>query len=192
MGRLSAFLLVLLLGGAAAVGLIACGGESEADLLPGTTASEIEANLTEVEQLAASEDCLGAEEAVAEVAAEVEGLKGVDLKLKAALEEGTARLSEVVGRCEEEASDEETEPALEADVEAEELEADEEPKKEKPDKERIEPDELQEEPETEAENPELPAQANGKGEEKSQAPPVQPEAEEVAPSGGVAPNTGLE
>jgi hypothetical protein len=119
----------------------------------------------------------------------------VDRKLKAALEEGTAKLSEVVGRCEEEPIEEETEPSLETDVGAEEVEDDEKPKKEKPDKEDEEPSEPQEEP-TEDEGAELPPQANGKGEEKSSgesAPPVAPEAEEApAPSGGVGPSVGVE
>src|SRR5690349_20536897 len=116
MVRLSALLLVFALGAGAAVALASCGGSSNADLLPGTTADEIEANLDAVQQLAAEEDCIGAEDAVAQVAAEVEELDGVDARLKRALEEGTAKLSEVVGRCEEETT-EQTEPAVETAVE---------------------------------------------------------------------------
>ena len=100
MGRLSALLLALILGGAGAVALASCGGGSDAKLLPGSTASQIESNLEEVRQLAANDDCIGAEDAVATVAAEVEELNNVAPKLKAALQEGTAKLSEVVGRCE--------------------------------------------------------------------------------------------
>jgi hypothetical protein len=193
MPRLSVLLIVFLLGAAASVALASC-GESEADLLPGTTADQIESNLTEVERLVDEEDCVGAEEAVAEVAAEVEGLQGVDLKLKAALEEGTSRLSEVIGRCEEETTVEETEPAPEADFEDEEVEEDEKPKKEKPDEDEEEPDESTEEPEAE-EDSELPP--NGQGEEKSEegGPPVSPEAEEAPSppsSGGVGPGRGIE
>jgi hypothetical protein len=101
MARLSALLLAIALGAASAVALVSCGSGDDANLLPGTTAEEIEANLDQVEQLAAEGDCFGAEDAVAEVAGEVEELEGVDVKLKRALEDGTARLSEVVGRCDE-------------------------------------------------------------------------------------------
>lgn len=190
MARLSAFLLALLLGGASAVALASCGGGSDAKLLPGKTASEIESNLTQVKRLAAEGDCIGAEDAVANVAAEVEELREVDLKLKAALQEGAAKLGEVVSHCEEETA-EETEPSAESDVEAEELEeAEKEPKKEKPEKEPAEP---KEEPTETEEGPELPPQSNGKGEEKGKGGgPVAPEPEEVAPSGGVGPNVGVE
>ncbi|HWT89774.1 MAG TPA: hypothetical protein VN179_01540 [Solirubrobacterales bacterium] len=192
MARLSALFLAFLLGLAGAVALVSCGGSEEADLLPGTTADQIESNLDEVERLADEGDCVGAESAVAEVTAEVEELQGVDRRLKTALQEGTARLSEVVGRCEEETVEEETEPSLETDIEAEEVEEDEKkPKKEKPDEDE-EPVEPVEEPEPE-EGAELPPQS---GEEKGggeSAPPVAPEAEEApAPSGGVGPSVGVE
>jgi hypothetical protein len=191
MGRLSALLLAVLLGAASAVALVSCGG-GDADLLPGTTAEEIEANLNLVGELADEGDCIGAEDAVAVVAGEVEELQEVDLKLKAALQEGTARLSEVVGRCEEERTSEETEPSLETDVEAGELEEEKKPKKEKPEKEDKEPSEPQEEP-AEDEGPELPPQSNGQGEENGGgAPPVESEPEETSPSGGVGPGVGVE
>lgn len=187
MGRLSAFLLALVLGTASAVALASCAG-SNAELLPGTTASQIEANLDQVQQLAAEGDCIGAEDAVAQVADEVEELKEVDLKLKAALQEGTTKLSEAVSRCEE--TEEETEPALEPDVEAEELEENEKkPKKEKPGKEE-EPAEPQEEPTEGEKGPELPPQSNGKGEEKGGGPAA-PEGEEAPSSGGVGPGVGV-
>lgn len=189
MARLSALLLVFALGATAAVALVSCGSGDDANLLPGTTADEIEANLDQVEQLAAEQDCFGAEDAVAQVAAEVEELEGVDVKLKRALEDGTAKLSEVVGRCEEETTEEETEPTLESDVGAEEVEDEKEkkPKKEKPEKE----EEPAEEP-SEGEGPELPPQANGKGEEKGGGPPPAEPEEETAPSGGVGPSVGVE
>lgn len=193
MGRLSALFIVFVLGAASAVALVSCGGD-DAELLPGTTAEEIESNLTRVEELSDEGDCVGAEEAVAEVAAEVEELQGVNRKLKAALEEGTERLSVVVGRCEEETTEEETEPTLEPDVEAEEVEDEEKPKKEKPDKDE-DPSEPTEEPTEPDEGPELPPQSNGKGEEKGggeSEPPVQPEPEEAPPSGGVSPSQGVE
>ncbi len=193
MARLSALLIAFVLGAASAAALVACGGGDDAELLPGTTAEQIESNLDRVEELADEGDCIGAEEAVAEVTAEVEELR-VDLKLKAALQEGTAKLSEVVGRCEEEAVEEETEPVLEEDVEPEEVEEEEKPKKEKPDsddEEPVEPDE----PVESDEGPELPPQSNGKGEEKSGGEPsVEPEVEEATPppSGGVGPGVGVE
>lgn len=188
MGRLSALILAFAIGLAGAVGLASCGGGSGADLLPGTTAEQIESNLDQVQQLAAEEDCIGAENAVATITAEVEELEGVDLKLKAALQEGTARLSEVVARCDEETTSEETEPSLEPDVEAE-VEEEKKPKKEKPEKE--EPSES-EEP-AEDEGPELPPQSNGKGEEKGGGePPAETEPEETPPSGGVGPSVGVE
>lgn len=189
MGRLSAVLLALLLGGVSALVLTSCGSGSNAALLPGTTASQIESNLNEVKRLNAEGDCIGAQDAVAEVTTEVEGLREVDAKLKAALQEGTAKLGEVVSRCEEETG-EETEPAPEPDVEAEELEEEKKPKKEKPAKEPAEPKEEATEPE---EGPELPPQSNGKGEEKGKGgPPAPPEAEETPPSGGVGPGVGVE
>lgn len=189
MGRLSVILLALLLGGASAVALASCGGSGNAKLLPGTTASRIEANLDQVKQLAAEGDCIGAEDAVTNVAAEVEELQEVDLKLKAALQEGTAKLSEVVGECEE--TGEEAEPTLEPDVEAEELEEEKKPKKEKQ-KAPEEPAETKEEPTEPEEGPEPPPQSNGKGEEngKGGGPPP-PEPEEAPPSGGVGPNVGV-
>lgn len=187
MGRLSVILLALLLGGASAVALASCGGGSNAELLPGTTASQIESNLDQVKQLAAEGDCIGAEDAVANVAAEVEELQGVDKRLKAALQEGTAKLSEVVGECEE--TSEEAEPTVESDVGAEELEEEKKPKKEKPEKEAKEP-EPKEEPAESEEGPELPPQSNGKGEEKGKGGPA-PEGEETPPSGGVGPNVGV-
>ncbi|MGN6274828.1 MAG: hypothetical protein ACTHNP_02725 [Solirubrobacterales bacterium] len=192
MGRLSAVLLALLLGGVSALVLASCGSGSNADLLPGTTASQIESNLDQVKRLTAEGECIGAENAVDEVAAEVEGLREVDLRLKAALQEGTAKLSEVVNECQE--TSEETEPALESDVEAEELEEEKKPKKEKPDKEVKEPAQPKEEATEPEEGPELPPQSNGKGEEKGKGgpPAVAPEAEEAPSSGGVGPSVGVE
>ncbi|HEX6601960.1 MAG TPA: hypothetical protein VF030_04910 [Solirubrobacterales bacterium] len=194
MARLSALFLVFVLGAASAVALVSCGSDDQADLLPGTTADQIESNLDEVEALADEGDCIGAESAVAEVTASVEELQGVDRRLKAALTEGTAKLSEVVGRCEEDEASEETEPSIESDVGAEEVEEDEKPKKEKPEKED-KASEREEEP-AEDEGPKLPPQANGKGEEKGgggeSAPPTESPAEETPPSGGVGPSVGVE
>jgi hypothetical protein len=191
MGRSSASLLALLLGIASAVALASCGGGDRGELLPGTTADQIDSNLTDVQQLVDEGDCVGAEDAVAAVTQEVEDLKEVDLKLKAALEEGTEKLSEVVASCEE-TTGEETEPALESNVEAEELD-EKKPKKEKVKKGNEEETEPKQEPNEQGEGPELPPQSNGEGEEKGNGgrEPVEPEAEEE-PSGGVGPSVGVE
>jgi len=181
MGRLSAFLLALALAAVTALGLAACGGGDGADLLPGSTASEITSNLDQVEELANEGDCAGAAEAAQAVSAQVDELSGVDEKLKRALREGAVRLNEVVFTCEEATVEEEELPAIEEAVEPEE----EEPK-EKPDK----PEKPKQEAEAEEPtSPALPPQAEGKakGQEKSEeeAPPVEPGG--GTPSGGVGP-----
>lgn len=198
MGRFSALMLALLLGATAAVALASCGGGSDAKLLPGKTANEIESNLDQVKALVESGDCVGAEDAVAEVSAEVEELN-VAAKLKGALQEGTAKLSEVVGRCGEE-SEEEAEQAAEADVEAEEeaeqeaLEAEEEKAakaEEKAEKQEQKEEEKAEPPEVAEGN--LPPQAEGKAKGHEEAPPpVAEPAPEEAESGGVSPGVGVE
>ena len=196
MGRVSALLPALVLGGACALALASCGG-SNAKLLPGAKASQIEANLDEVRQLVAGGDCIGAENTVAAVSTEVEELNEVAPKLKAALEEGTARLGEVVGRCEEETS-EESEPSPERAVEEEELETQEREAEEKA-QERAEKQQLKEEEKAEApekEEGELPPQSEGKGKAKGheEAPPPAPAPEGPAESesGGVSPGVGVE
>jgi hypothetical protein len=205
MGRFSALMLALLLGGVGTVALASCGGGSDAKLLPGTTASQIESNLEEVRQLAGSGDCVGAEDAVAEVSAEVEELHDVAAKLKTALEEGTGRLSEVVSRCEEEAA-EETEPSEQADVEAEEVEQEELEAGEKAEKAQEKAEKQESKEEEKAEAPEedegnLPPQSEGKGKAKGheEAPPPAFEPEPTpapgsgqAESGGVSPGVGVE
>jgi outer membrane biosynthesis protein TonB len=177
MGRLSTSLIVVVLGTGVALGLVACGGE-DADLLPGDTASEINANLNLVRQLADDEDCAGAADAAATVSAQVEELGGVDAELKRALSEGAARLNEVVARCDEEVEPEAEEPVVE---EAEEPEEEENPK---PDKAERDEEKEAEEAET---SPTLPPQAEGKakGHEKQE--------EEAPPSeSGGTPSGGLE
>lgn len=189
MPRLAASLLALMLGSAAALALIAC-GEEDAQLLPGETAREITANLDAVEQLADEGDCIGAESAAQQVSEQVEVLTGVDRELKRALEEGAARLSEVIAGCEEEAT-EAIAPATippETEEEEEEPQKDEKEKKEKPKEEA--PDE-----ETEATPPPLPPQAEGeaKGRPPSEPePPAETEEGEEAPSGGVSPGAPAE
>lgn len=94
--------LALAVGAVATLGLASCGGGEDAKLLPGNTAAEITENLDQVKQYAEEGECVGAEDAVSEVNAQVEGLTGVDPKLVEALERGADRLSEVVSSCEEE------------------------------------------------------------------------------------------
>lgn len=186
MGRLSASMIALLLALAAAVGLAAC-GEDDADLLPGSTAGEITSNLDQVERLADEGDCEGAAAAAEQVSVQVEGLEGVDARLKRALGRGTARLREVVSRCEEATSEEAEEPVIEPqEEEPEEAEEAEKPKDEKPQKEKPESEPGGAEP---PESGSLPPQAKGeaKGHDKggSEGPPTQGGGE--PPSGGIEP-----
>ncbi len=173
----------------AALGLVACGGE-DAKLLPGETAREITANLDTVQQLSNEGDCIGAESAAQQVGEQIETIEGVDPKLKRALEDGAARLEEVIASCEE-SSTEAIAPATiptepEEDEEKAPKEKEGKEKKEKPGKE----EEEQEEPTTE---PSLPPQANGegkgKGSENGNGPPAAEEAPEESPSGGVSPGS---
>jgi len=109
MPRPPAPLLVLALLAAATV-LASCGGE-DAQLLPGSTAREITANLDAVQQLADEGDCVGAESAALQVSEQIDALGGVDRRLKGALREGAERLNEVVAECEEE-PEEAVDPAV--------------------------------------------------------------------------------
>src|SRR5882757_10388060 len=95
MGRLRAASLLL---AALAAGLLlaACGSGGNGELLPGTTANQIESNLDQVRSNAEEGNCEAAEDAVAQVSTEVEGLRKVDNELKAALKQGAAKLSEAV------------------------------------------------------------------------------------------------
>ncbi|HXS33549.1 MAG TPA: hypothetical protein VN758_07250 [Solirubrobacterales bacterium] len=99
--QLAAFALALVLGAAAAVALVSCGGGEDAKLLPGTTAQEISENLDSVKQFVSEGECVGAENAAQEVSNQVEALGGVDAKLKQALQRGAEKLSEVVANCQE-------------------------------------------------------------------------------------------
>ena len=157
---------------AAAIALASCGG-SDARLLPGKTARDITANLDSVKQLVDEGDCLAAESAAQQVSEQIEGLGNVDRKLKEALQEGAARLEEVVASCEEPA---EAAPPPTLSTEAEATEKPEKPPKKKEPKGE------------EAATPALPPQAKGKakGHEKGNEPS---EEEAVSPSGGVGPST---
>ena len=186
MGGLSASLLTLALATVAALGLLACGSGGSADLLPGRTASEINSNLDQVQELVSEGDCIGAEDAAQAVNAQVNALGGVDRQLKQALREGTTKLTQVVEECEE-VTTEETAPAIETAVEPEEEKRKEKPAKpEKPKKEA-------EEPATGTPaNPTLPPQAEGEGKGLEQGSEEVPPAETGGggtPSGGVGPGT---
>jgi hypothetical protein len=170
---------------AAALALVACGGE-DAQLLPGETAREITANLDTVQQLADEGDCLGAESAAQQVGEQIETLKGVDDKLKRALESGAVRLEEVIAGCEESS----TEAIAPATIPAEPEEEDEKAPKEKKDEEKkAKPKD--EEAAPEAPSPSLPPQAKGKGKglEEGNGPPPGEGGDEESPSGGVGPGS---
>jgi septal ring-binding cell division protein DamX len=137
MRQLSASLLALALGAAAAMALVSCGGGNDADLLPGGTASEITANLDMVRELADSGDCAGAQDAAQQVSDQIEALGGVDKRLKQALLDGAARLNEVVASCVETTTPsvapasipETTESTVESSEEKEKKEKEKKPKK---------------------------------------------------------------
>lgn len=191
MGRFSASVLAIILGALVALGLVACGGGDNADLLPGSTASEITSNLDQVKELATEGDCVGAETAAQAVSTQIEALGGVDKKLKQALREGATRLNEVVADCEEAPEEEVTEPAIEEAIEPEDEEKEKAEKPEKPDKAAKE-EKADEQPE-ETTTPTLPPQAEGKakGQEKSEeAPPA--ETDGGTSAGGVGPATPAE
>jgi outer membrane biosynthesis protein TonB len=99
MRQLSASVLALALGLAAAMALVSCGGGNDADLLPGETASEINASLDMVRDLADSGDCEGAQDAAQQVSDQIDALNGIDGKLKQTLLDAAGRLNEVVADC---------------------------------------------------------------------------------------------
>jgi hypothetical protein len=208
MGRLRAatFLLAAL---AAGLLLAACGSGSNNELLPGTTANQIESNLDQVRSNAGEGNCEAAEDAVAEVSTEIDGLQKVDKKLKAALKQGAAKLSEVVGSCgvkEEEAeqakADEEAEEEEQANLEAEEELAAEEEADQKAQKVEEREQKAKEKAEKHAEQPgpseegeESGSNGEAKGHEKEE---IEPEGEEVIPptegggAGGIGPGAEVE
>jgi hypothetical protein len=187
MGRLSAFLLALALAATLTMGLSACGGSGD-DLLPGTTASEINSNLDEVRALIGEGDCAGASEAANTVTDQVAELSGVAKELKEALDEGAARLSEVVAACQEVPSEVEEEAAAREAEEAEREAEEEDEKQEKPEKGKPAKEKTEKEPGPTAEPPEPPGQE--KKEESEEVPPVEPET--GGNSGGVGPGAAVE
>jgi hypothetical protein len=209
MGRVRAASLVL---AALAVGflLAACGGGGSDELLPGTTADQINSNLEQVRVSFQEGDCEKAEDGVAEVSTEVDGLGKVDARLKKALRHGAEKLSEVVSTCkaeeeERERAAEEAELEEQAEVEAEELAAaEEEFEAEQKAEEREEKKTAQEKAEEHAEQPGPEGEGtNGKGkakghekQEESVETPIEGE-EEVTPpgegpAGGIGPGAAVE
>jgi outer membrane biosynthesis protein TonB len=185
MGRSRAFSIALVLGLLAAATLSACGNEEEAELLPGETASEINANLNLVEDLVAAGDCVGATNAAAAVSEQVEALTGVDAELQETLAKGAARLTELIGECEEAPEEEETTASEEPDPEElEREERDEEKAQEKAEKE-----EEQEQKQEEKAEKEPPAKEEAPGQEKQEEAEVPPTEPTEPPSGGVSPST---
>jgi hypothetical protein len=215
MGRVRAASLVL---AALAVGVLlaACGGSGNEELLPGTTADQINSHLDQVQVSYEEGDCEKAEVGVANVSTEVDELGKVDAKLKKALRQGAAKLSEVVSTCraqeeEHEQAADEAEVEEQAEAEAEELaeqEAEEEDfEKEQKDEEREEKAEekAQEKAEKQAEQPgpDEGGESNGKakGHEKQEEiePPVVEGEEELIPpttgdgsAGGIGPGAEAE
>jgi hypothetical protein len=190
MSRLATSLLALALGAAATSALVAC-GEEDAKLLPGQTAQEIRENLDSVQSLADEGECEEAEGAALEVSSQVEELREIDPELKQALEEGAARLNEVIVRCQDEAPEDTVEEELvptvsESAKEQEQREKDAEKEQEKLEKEEEKAAKEQED-EQEEEEPgsDLPPQANGKAKGHEEAPPSETPAE--TPSGGIGP-----
>jgi outer membrane biosynthesis protein TonB len=199
MPRLAAAATTLALGAALAVALSACGG-SDAKLLPGNTAQEITEDLDSVQALVEEGECVGAEDEALRVSEQVDGIKGIDPKLKQALEEGAAQLSQVVATCEEapEETVEETvpPPASPEQKKGEEerekalKEAEKEQEKEEKEQEKAAKEQEKEEQKEEGEGgPALPPQANGEAKGHQEPPPP---AEGGAPAGGVGPAGGTE
>jgi hypothetical protein len=191
---------------AAGVLLAACGSSSNGELLPGTTANQIESNLDQVRASAEEGNCEAAEIAVAAVSTEIDQLQKVNKELKEALKQGAAKLSVLVSRCgvqEQEAEEaKEAEEAEEQEaLEAEENERAEEEEAEEKQQQKAEEREekAQEKAEKEAEQPGPPEKGEesgkGKGHEGEES---ENEGEEVipptegGPAGGIGPGAEVE
>jgi hypothetical protein len=191
-------MLALALGAAAALGLASCGNGEDAKLLPGNTAAEINENLDRVKQYTEEGECVGAEDAVAEVNNQVEGLSGVDPKLVEALERGATRLSEVIASCDEEET-ETVAPSSEATT-TEETEKVPPGQEKKEEKEREKEEKALEKEEEKAEKKEPPPAEKTTPEKEPPTTPVPPPSEGggtdapggVSPSTPVAPEQGNE
>jgi len=192
--------------------LSACGGGGNGELLPSTTAQQINAKLDQVRESFESGNCEKAEVAVAQVSTEVDDLGKVDVKLKKALHQGALKLSQVVSSCgvaEEEAEAVKAEEEAEEEqalIESEEAEAEEEAFAEEQKEEERE-EKAEEKAEKEAEKAEPPTggeespKGKAKGHEKQEEETVPPptEFEEVTPpeggggpAGGVGPGAEVE
>jgi hypothetical protein len=207
MGRFRAATLLL---AALAVGLLlaACGSDGNAELLPGTTAKQIESNLDQVRASANEGNCEAAEDA----STEVNELQKVDKELKKALKQGAAKLSELVSSCgvkeeeaeraEEEKAQEEAEDEEQAALELEEEEpTEEETEKEQKAEERDEKakekaEEHAEQPGPSEEGEESGPKGKAKGHEEEK---IEPEGEEEVippteggPAGGIGPGAEVE
>jgi hypothetical protein len=181
------------LGIASALVLAACGG-SDAKLLSGTTAEEINSNLSRVRELAAEGECVDAEDAALEISGQVADLREVDPKLKLALQEGAERLNEVVATCsatestvpeeaEEEPTTTEAEPSKEQQKEEEKAQKEEEKLQKDAEKEE-EKEQKEAEKEAEKEQKEVEKEESEAAKPpKGEAPPPEP------PSGGLGPGS---
>jgi hypothetical protein len=186
--------------------LAACGSGGNGELLPGTTAKQIESNLDQVRASASEQNCEAAEEAVAAVSTEIDELHKVDKELKAALKQGAAKLSVVVSSCgvkEEEAEQAQAEEAAEEEEQAN-LEAEEEAAAEEEAQEKAEEREqkAEEKAEKHAEQPGPSEEGeesgpNGKAKGHEEEEIETPEEEVIPPSeggpgGGIGPGAEVE
>ena len=177
MGRFRA---ATLLFAALAAGLLlaACGSGGNGELLPGTTAKQIESNLDQVRSSSEEGNCEAAEDASAAVSTEVDELQKVDKELKAALRHGAAKLSEVVSSCgAEEEADEEAEEQK-AEEELEEQEALDAEREEEAEERAFEKEQKAEEKEEKAEE-----KATEEAEKHAEQPGPSEEGEESGPKG---------
>jgi hypothetical protein len=184
--QLAISMIALGLGAAATLGLASCGGGEDAKLLPGNTAAEITENLDRVKQYAEEGECVGAEDAVAEVNNQVEGLTGVDRKLVEALERGATRLSEVVASCQEETETIAPESEATTSEETEKVPPGQEKKEEK-EREKEERDREREEEKAEKEPPPAEKTTPEKEPPNTEVPP--PSEGGGTDAGGVSPST---
>ncbi len=173
MGRFRAATLLL---AALAAGLLlaACGSGGNGELLPGTTANQIESNLDQVRASVAEENCEAAEDAVAEVTTEIDNLQKVDKELKKALKDGAAKLSVVVSSC----------GLKQEEAELAKAEKQEEVEEEERASQEVEEEELaEEEAEEERQAEEKADKAKEKAEEHAEQPGPPGEGEESGPKG---------
>jgi hypothetical protein len=182
MSRVVASVLALAIGAAMAMALAGCGG-SDAKLLPGETAREISENLDSVQLLVDEGECVDAEDAALEVSTQVEALEGIDPELKQTLQDGAARLNEVVDTCEANL----TEDTIEEEAPPETETTEEKPEKKEKKPKKVEPEETQPEEKEPPVEHELPPQAKGEANGHEEAPVE--EGDTGSPSGGIGPGS---